>query len=76
MCEVGVRSTGGGARAGVRVTVNDVEMTATTTYLGETNVPVGVFGADHAELTYAVEVTFPELPLAPVREERVVRVVD
>jgi len=76
MCEVGVRGTGGGARAGVRVTVNDVEMTVSTTYLGETTVPVGVFGADHAELTYAVEVTFPELPLPPVREEQVVRVVD
>ncbi|MEF8842706.1 MAG: DEAD/DEAH box helicase [Haloarculaceae archaeon] len=76
MREVGVRSVGGGARAGVRVTVNDVEMTGTTAYLGETAVPVGVFGADHAELTYAVEVTFPELPLPPVRRERVVRVVD
>jgi replicative superfamily II helicase len=76
MCEVGVRSTGGGARAGVRVTVNDVEMTVSTTYLGETTVPVGVFGADHAELTYAVEVSFPDLPLPPVRRERVVRVVE
>jgi hypothetical protein len=50
-------------------------MTATSAYLGESTVPVGVFGADHEELTYAVEVTFPDLPLAPVREERVVRVV-
>ena len=76
MREVRVRNAGDGALAGVRVTVNDVEMTATTAYLGETAVPVGVFGADHAELTYAVEVTFPELPLPPVREERVVRVVE
>jgi len=75
MCEVRVHSAGGGAPAGVRVTVNDVEMTATSAYLGESAVPVGVFGADHEELTYAVEVTFPDLPLAPVREERVVRVV-
>ena len=75
MREVGVRNAGdGGASAGVRVTVNDVEMTATSAYLGETTVPVGVFGADHDELTYAVEVTFPDLPLPPVREERVVRV--
>jgi replicative superfamily II helicase len=76
MLEVAVRNTGdGGARAGVRVTVDDVEMGTTTTYLGEATVPVGVFGADREELTYAVEVTFPELPLPPVREERVVRVV-
>ncbi|MEF8792029.1 MAG: DEAD/DEAH box helicase, partial [Haloarculaceae archaeon] len=74
--EVTVRAAGGGARAGVRVTVNDVEMTTTSAYLGERMVPVGVFGADHDELTYAVEVTFPELPLPPVREERAVRVVD
>jgi replicative superfamily II helicase len=74
MCEVGVRNAGGGASAGVRVTVNDVEMTTTSAYLGETTVPVGVFGADHDELTYAVEVAFPDLPLPPVREERVVHV--
>ena len=76
MCEVGVRNAGGGASAGVRVTVNDVEMGTTSAYLGETTVPVGVFGADPDELTYAVEVTFPDLPLPPVREERTVRVVD
>ncbi|PSQ11530.1 DEAD/DEAH box helicase [Halobacteriales archaeon QS_5_70_15] len=76
MCEVTVRNAGdGGAHAGVRATVNDVEMTATTAYLGETAVPMGVFGADHDELTYAVEVTFPDLPLPPVREERTVRVI-
>jgi len=45
LCEVAVTAVGGGARVGIRVTVNDVEMTATTTYLdGETTVPVGVFG--------------------------------
>ncbi|MFC6939869.1 DEAD/DEAH box helicase [Salinirubellus sp. GCM10025818] len=76
MCEVDVRNAGGGASAGVRVTVNDVEMNTTSAYLGEATVPVGVFGADPDELTYAVEVTFPDLPLPPVREERVVRVVD
>jgi replicative superfamily II helicase len=76
MCQVDVWNAGGGASAGVRVTVNDVEMNTTSAYLGETTVPVGVFGADPDELTYAVEVTFPELPLPPVREERVVRVVD
>jgi len=71
--EVTVRSTAGGARAGVRVTVNDVEMTATSAYLGTRDVPVGVFGGDADEMEYAVEVAFPELPLAPVRESRTVR---
>jgi len=43
MCEVAVSTVSGSARTGIRVTVNDVEMTATTTYLdGETTVPVPV----------------------------------
>ncbi|WP_129114032.1 DEAD/DEAH box helicase [Halegenticoccus tardaugens] len=72
MREVTVRNVGGGARAGVRVTVNDVEMSEKTTYLsGRTTVPVGVFGAQE-ELTFAVEVVFPDLPLAPVVESRTV----
>ena len=70
MCEVTVRNTGGGARAGVRVTVNGREMTAKPAYLGEAAVPVAVFGADAASLTYTVEVTFPDLPLPPVTRER------
>ena len=76
LCEIGVRAVGGGARTGIRVTVNDVEMSATTTYLdGETTVPVGVFGTPEAdELTFTVEVTFPDLPLLPVRATRTVRV--
>jgi replicative superfamily II helicase len=72
--EVTVRSTAGGARAGVRVTVNGHEMTSKDTYLGETTVPVVVFGGDPAELDITVEVAFPELPLAPVRETRSVSV--
>jgi hypothetical protein len=75
--EVTVANTGGGARTGVRVTVNGVEMTTKTTYLSDaTRVPVGVFGATDDELTFRVEVTFPDLPLLPVSEERTVRVVD
>ncbi|MFC7224763.1 DEAD/DEAH box helicase [Halalkalicoccus sp. GCM10025322] len=91
LCEARVASTEGGARAAIRVVVNrhrtdgstgrsetdgpaDVEMTATTAYLGSTTVPVGVFGADD-DLTYTVEVVFPDLPLAPVSESRSVRVV-
>jgi hypothetical protein len=35
---------------------------------------VAVFGADADELTYSVEVTFPDLPLPPVTESRTVRV--
>ncbi|WP_096390073.1 DEAD/DEAH box helicase [Halopenitus persicus] len=76
MCDVTVRNHGGGARAGVRVTVNDVEMHEKTVYLdGETTVPVGVFGPpDAADLTFVVEVTFPEDPLFPVRASRSVEV--
>ena len=75
LCEVDVESIAGGGQAAIRVTVNEgVEMTATTVYLGSTTVPVGVFGADD-DLTYTVEVVFPELPLASVSESRSVRVV-
>jgi replicative superfamily II helicase len=74
--EVSITNTGGGARAGVRVTVNGVEMTTKTTYLSDTTrVPVGVFGATDDELTFRIEVAFPDLPLLPVREERTVGVV-
>ncbi|MFB6113466.1 MAG: DEAD/DEAH box helicase [Halodesulfurarchaeum sp.] len=73
--EVSITNDGGGARVGLRVTVNGVEMTRSTRYLnGETTVPVGVFGADDDELTYSITVTFPELPLRPVSETRTVRV--
>jgi len=76
LCEVTVGTVGGGTRVGIRVTVNDVEMTATTTYLdGETTVPVGVFGPPDADaLTFVVEVVFPDLPMMPVRAERQVQV--
>ncbi|MFB6196342.1 MAG: DEAD/DEAH box helicase [Haloplanus sp.] len=75
MCEVRVRNAGGGARVGVRVTVNGVEMHETTTYLSDvTTVPVGVFSADADELDFRVEVTFPELPIRPVVSECVVEV--
>ncbi|WP_058367704.1 DEAD/DEAH box helicase [Haloparvum sedimenti] len=76
MLEVTVRNRGGGARVGVRVTVNDVEMNETTMYLdGRTAVPVGVFGTPTAdELEFVVETTFPDLPLMPVRATRTVRV--
>ena len=76
MCEVLVRNEGGGARVGVRVTVNGVAMHEKTTYLTDvTTVPVGVFGADAAELDFRVEVSFPGLPLQPFVSERTVAVV-
>jgi replicative superfamily II helicase len=75
MRDVTVRNRGQGARAGIRVTVNGVEMSEKTVYLSDaTTVPVGVFGASDDELTYEVEVWFPDLPLAPERDQRVVRV--
>jgi replicative superfamily II helicase len=74
MCEVRVRNAGGDANGGVRVTVNDVEMSSTTTYLGETTLPVGVFGGNFDELQFAVRVTFPDLPIHPVVETRIVTV--
>ena len=76
LCEVAVSTAAGSARAGIRVTVNGVEMTATTTYLdGETTVPVGVFGTPDAdELEFVVEVVFPDLPLLPVTATRTVQV--
>jgi hypothetical protein len=74
MREVTVENSGGAARAGLRVTVNGREMTAKPSYLGEATLPVAVFGADADELTYTVEVTFPDLPLPSVTEQRTVRV--
>jgi len=74
--EVTVRTTAGSARAGVRVSVNGREMTQTASYLGQETVPVGVFGGDATDLTYAVTVTFPDLPLPPVERTRTVRVTE
>jgi len=56
------------------VTVNGVEMNQKRCYLADqTKVPVGVFGADE-DLEFIVEVTFPDLPLPPVRASRSVTV--
>jgi len=74
MREATVRSTAGGARAGVRVTVDGNEMTHTTGYLGTRTVPVALFGAEPGEHELAVEVAFPELALPVHRETRTVRV--
>jgi hypothetical protein len=76
LCEVTVRNAGGGASAGLRVTVNGNEMTARETYLDTTEtLPVAVFGAPGvAELELAVHCTFPDLPLHPVVDTRTVRV--
>jgi len=74
MCEITVRTTAGGATAGVRVTVNGVEMNEKRCYLADqTTVPVGVFGADE-DLEFTVEVAFPDLSLPPVRASRSVTV--
>ena len=74
--EVEVRTTAGRARAAVRVSVNGVEMSESDGYLdGPIAVPAPVFGpADEDELTFRVEVSFPDLPLEPVVEARRVAV--
>jgi len=72
--ELTVSSTRGDARARLTVTVNGVQMTAKSTYLGETTLPVVVFGGDADQLEFAVRVTFPELPLDPVVRSRTVEV--
>jgi replicative superfamily II helicase len=74
--EVTVTSTAGDARAWLAVTVNGVRMTTKTTYLGETTLPVGVFGGDADTLEFTVRVAYPELPLEPVTRSRTVRVTD
>ncbi|SDJ68180.1 Replicative superfamily II helicase [Halovenus aranensis] len=76
MREVTVETTRGNARAALVVTVNGKEMTSKAAYLGETSLPVGVFGGTADDLTFAVRVSFPDLPLTPVVETREVRVVD
>jgi len=75
MHEITVETAAGDARAGLVVTVNGVEMTAKDTYLGQTTLPVGVFGGNADELTFTVSVAFPDLPLPPVVRSRTVRVV-
>ncbi|GAB3041476.1 DEAD/DEAH box helicase [Natronobiforma cellulositropha] len=73
--EVTIRNVGEPAQAGIRVTVNGVEMTSTSSYLrDEETVPVGVFGANEDELEYTVSVAFPGVPLVPVAESRTVDV--
>ncbi|WP_254762614.1 DEAD/DEAH box helicase [Natrinema marinum] len=75
VCEVTVRNVGEPARAGIRVTVNGVEMTSTNTYLRDAEtLPIGVFGADAAELEFTVSVAFPEEPLLPIEASRTVDV--
>ena len=70
MREITVSTTAGSATAGIRVTVNGVEMNEKRCYLSDTTtVPVGVFGAAE-DLEFTVEVTFPDLPLPPVRASR------
>jgi replicative superfamily II helicase len=72
LCEVTVENRGDGARAGLRVTVNDTEMTATDSFLGSETLPAPVFGGDPDTLTFALEIVFPDLPLPPITETRTV----
>ena len=72
LCEVTVENRGEGARAGLRVTVNDTQMTETASFLGSETLPAPVFGGEPDTLTFAVEVVFPDLPLPPVSETRTV----
>jgi replicative superfamily II helicase len=74
--EVSVRTTAGSARAGLRVTVNGNEMTRKDSYLGETTLPVAIFGGDEPTLDFTVHVTFPALALPSVERSRTIRVTD
>jgi replicative superfamily II helicase len=74
--EIAVESVAGSARAGLSVTVNGREMTRKDSYLGETTLPVAVFGGDDSHLEFAVRVVFPDLALPPVVRTRDVRVTD
>ena len=76
LSEVTVRSTAGDARASLLVTVNGVEMTEKASYLGECTLPVGVYGGETDELTFAIQVVFPALPLEPIVRSRSVVVRD
>jgi hypothetical protein len=49
-------------------------MTSKATYLGQTTLPVGVFGGTTEQLEFTVHVTFPELPLRPITNSRTVTV--
>ncbi|AWB28664.1 DEAD/DEAH box helicase [Halococcoides cellulosivorans] len=70
--ELPIESVGGGAHAGIRVTANGREMTSDETYLGETTVPIALFGADTDAIEIEISVTFPREPLPTVRESRTV----
>ncbi len=73
--EVRIRNLASPTSVGIRVTVNGIEMTQTSTYLRDTEtVPIGVFGANADELEYTVSVAFPEEPLLPVEASRTVDV--
>ena len=74
--EVSVRTSAGDARAGLRVTVNGNEMTRKDSYLGETTLPVAIFGGEESALTFTVHVTFPALAVPPVERSRTIRVTD
>jgi replicative superfamily II helicase len=76
MSEVTVRNVGGGAPAGVTLTVNGRPMTDDETYLGECTLPVACFGADTDELEFVVRIAFPELSLQPIEARETVRIVD
>lgn len=67
-----IENDGDGARAGIRVSVNDTEMTATSSFLGSETVPAPVFGGEPDTLKFTVEIVFPDLPLAPITETRTV----
>jgi replicative superfamily II helicase len=72
--EVTVRNVGGGARAGVALSVNGRPMTDDETYLGDCTLPVACFGADTDELELVVRIAFPELPLQPIEARETVSV--
>ncbi|WP_266079633.1 DEAD/DEAH box helicase [Haladaptatus caseinilyticus] len=75
MQEVTLQNRGQGEQAVVEVTVNGIEMTTKSTYLdADATVPVGVFGGTDDEMEFVIRVSFPDLPLVPITDSRIVKV--
>lgn len=73
---VPIENDGASERAHLTVRVNDVEMHRNETRLGTSEVPIGLHAGDADRLRLTIEIVFPDLPIDPVRDERVVAVTE